>query len=138
MPVLYRTLSAFRKAPMHRSLRFAVSTLKNRLRKPLCAALAIWVFPVAAQAPSVETLAAQADAVLVVEMAFVPYGDLVLTREILHGDKNSLPDASEFLGACLPGKAGVRQLANQVVALLSCALFAVAVAALSLAYGELT
>ncbi len=51
----------------------------------------------------------QADVVAVMEVAFVPYGNLVLLREVLHGTATGLPDLSEVLGPCLPGKAGMRE-----------------------------
>ena len=61
---------------------------------------------------SVETLVTQADAIAIFEVAFVPYGNLVLLTEMLLGSRNELPDLSELLGPCLPGKAGVRELAE--------------------------
>jgi hypothetical protein len=65
-----------------------------------------------AQQLSVETLATQADAIAIFEVAFVPYGNLVLLTQMLLGSRHDLPDLSELLGPCLPGKAGVRELAE--------------------------
>jgi hypothetical protein len=68
--------------------------------------------PASAQQNSTEALAAQADAVAIFEVAFVPYGNLVLLTEMLLGSRHDLPELSELLGPCLPGKAGVRELAE--------------------------
>jgi hypothetical protein len=71
------------------------------------------VAPVAkAQKISVEALVTQADAIAIFEVAFVPYGNLVLLTQMLLGSRHDLPDLSELLGPCLPGKAGVRELAE--------------------------
>jgi hypothetical protein len=67
-----------------------------------------------AQQDSAETPATQADAIAIFEVAFVPYGNLVLLTEMLLGSRNDLPDLSELLGPCLPGKAGVRDLAESI------------------------
>lgn len=66
--------------------------------------------PSIAQDAQVEALAKQADAIAVVEMAFVPYGNLVLLREMLQGSRDGMPDAGELIGPCLPGKAQLRAL----------------------------
>ncbi len=111
MPVLYRAISAFsRLLAFRRSKKWQCH---HSARNSLCAMLALGFFSAAGESASEETLASQADAVLVAEVSFLPYGHLVLIREILHGDKNSLPDPIQFLGVCLPRKAGVRQLAEQ-------------------------
>ena len=57
--------------------------------------------PSIAQDAQVEALAKRADAIAVVEMAFVPYGNLVLLREMLHGNRDGMPDAGELIGPCL-------------------------------------
>ena len=56
-------------------------------------------------------VAQRADAIAVVEVAFVPYGDLVLIADSLHGETTRVTSANDLLGDCLPGKAGVRKLA---------------------------
>lgn len=53
----------------------------------------------------------QTEVVAVVEVSFVPYGNLVLLREVLRGDGGSLKSPEELLGECLPSKAAVRDLA---------------------------
>lgn len=62
-------------------------------------------------ADTAATLAAQADAVIVVDVAFVPYGNLVLLREVVFGDRSRVRSPVDYLGECLPGKARVRELA---------------------------
>lgn len=54
-------------------------------------------------------LAARADAVAIVEVSFVPYGNLALLREVLRGDPASVRNPEDFLGECLPPKALVRE-----------------------------
>ena len=68
--------------------------------------------PVAAQDSGLASLAAQADAIAVVEVAFVPYGNLVLVKEILRGTRERMPELSALMGPCLPGKAEVRDRAE--------------------------
>ena len=67
--------------------------------------------PCIAQGDSPSHLAAAADAIVVVEVSFVPYGNLVLLREALRGDVNAIKNPEEFLGPCLPSKNAVRELA---------------------------
>ena len=67
--------------------------------------------PVAAQESGVDSLAAQADAIAVVEVAFVPYGNLVLLKALLRGTRERMPELSALMGPCLPGKAEVRDRA---------------------------
>jgi hypothetical protein len=52
-----------------------------------------------------------AQAVALVEVAFVPYGNLVLLHTVLHGESAGLSDTESWLGPCLPAKAAVRGLA---------------------------
>ncbi|MFN0039574.1 MAG: hypothetical protein ACKVP2_08700 [Burkholderiales bacterium] len=68
--------------------------------------------PVAAQDPGVDPLAAQAEAIAVVEVAFVPYGNLVLLKELLRGTRERIPELSALMGPCLPGKAELRDRAE--------------------------
>jgi hypothetical protein len=103
MPFLYRTLLTLSRAMRDLAWR----------NHSLCAVLALGIFSTANTTAAEENLAARADAVLVLEVSFLPYGHLVLLREVLHGDKNSLPDPIQLLGVCLPRKAGVVWLAEQ-------------------------
>lgn len=64
---------------------------------------------VMAEDPS--ALAARADIVAIVEVSFVPYGNLALLREVLRGDSAALRNPEDFLGECLPPKALVRERA---------------------------
>jgi len=60
---------------------------------------------------AINALAARADAIVIVEVAFVPYGNLVLVEDILRGEATGLTNANDLLGDCLPGKAALRELA---------------------------
>lgn len=62
-------------------------------------------------AASPQKLAAQADAVILVEVSFVPYGNLVLLRAVLHGAGMPFESPENYLGECLPAKATVRERA---------------------------
>ena len=74
--------------------------------------MAIIAFSVTAHGQSaISTLAKRADAIVIVEVAFVPYGDLVLVEDILRGDTTGLTSTSDLLGDCLPGRASVKKLA---------------------------
>ncbi len=64
------------------------------------------------QAASVAELVRQSDAVVAIEVAFVPYGDMVLLGEVLDGKMMDLSSSNELLGDCLPKKATVRELAQ--------------------------
>ncbi len=66
-----------------------------------------------AQDAQLGELVGKADAIVAIEVAFVPYGDLVLVGEVLHGRMVELSSSTELLGACLPSKADVRDLAQQ-------------------------
>lgn len=68
--------------------------------------------PVHSQAVNVAELIRQSDAVVSVEVAFVPYGDLVLIGEVLAGEMVDLSSSNELLSQCLPKKAMVRDLAR--------------------------
>ncbi|KPK32724.1 MAG: hypothetical protein AMJ66_06460 [Betaproteobacteria bacterium SG8_40] len=57
--------------------------------------------------------ASEADAIVLVEVAFVPYGDLVLVEQVLHGEPTEMSSTSELLGVCLPNKALVREMAER-------------------------
>lgn len=58
-----------------------------------------------------EEVAHRADAIVAVEVVFVPYGDMVLVGEVLRGEPLRMSSANDLLGDCLPGKARVRELA---------------------------
>lgn len=73
-----------------------------------CSALLPWG---PASAGGLAHLATGAEAVAVVEVSFVPYGNLVLLREMLQGDAALLRSPEDFLGECLPPKALVRERA---------------------------
>lgn len=64
-----------------------------------------------AQTGAIDSLLERADAVVIVEVAFVPYGDLVLIGETLHGKTVELASSSGLLGDCLPSKLMVKKLA---------------------------
>ncbi len=82
------------------------------LARRSCLALACIAFSATAHGlDAVEALANSADAIVVVEVAFVPYGDLVLVHDVVRGEPAGLSNAGELLGDCLPGKATVRSLA---------------------------
>lgn len=49
------------------------------------------------------------------ETAFVPYGNLVLVKEMLHGSRDRMPDLGDLMGSCLPGKAQLRELAEHAI-----------------------
>ena len=57
-------------------------------------------------------LMSEADAIVTVEVAFVPYGDMVLIGQVLYGEMIELSSTTELLGPCLPNKARVRELAD--------------------------
>lgn len=80
-----------------------------------CAAVwIVWLMPqrVHAQAVDIAELIRQSDAVVSVEVAVVPYGDMVLIGEVLAGEMVELSSSNELLGQCLPRKALVRDLAG--------------------------
>lgn len=58
-----------------------------------------------------EEVARRADAIVSVEVVFVPYGDMVLVGEVLRGEPLRMSSANDLLGDCLPNKARVRELA---------------------------
>jgi hypothetical protein len=60
---------------------------------------------------AISALAERADAIVIVEVAFVPYGNLVLVEDVLRGEASGLTSANDLLGDCLPGKAALRELA---------------------------
>ena len=81
----------------------------------ICSAVFIaWLMPqnVHAQVTNVAELIRQSDAVVSVEVAFVPYGDMVLIGEVLDGEMVDLDSSNALLGQCLPKKAAVRDLAK--------------------------
>lgn len=67
------------------------------------------------QAVNVAELIEQSDAVVSVEVAFVPYGDMVLIGEVLAGEMAELDSSNELLSQCLPRKALVRDLARSAI-----------------------
>lgn len=77
----------------------------------LTVAAIVCSFPAKAQTGAIDTLLEQADAVVIVEVAFVPYGDLVLVGETLHGKTVDLASTSDLLGDCLPNRVMVKELA---------------------------
>lgn len=70
--------------------------------------IAVW-----AQNIDIDALVSRADAIVSVEVAFVPYGDLVIPGQVLHGEPIAISSPNELLGDCLPSKAVVRELAKQ-------------------------
>ena len=52
---------------------------------------------------AINALAERADAIIIVEVAFVPYGNLVLVEDVLRGAATGLTSANDLLGDCLPG-----------------------------------
>jgi hypothetical protein len=87
---------------------------RNAWPRRLVAAM-VSVFSVSSYAQDAQLgeLVSTVDAIVAIEVAFVPYGDLVLVGEVLHGRMVELSSSNELLGACLPGKAIVRDLAQQ-------------------------
>lgn len=79
-----------------------------------CTIVLLWLLPLRAhgQVFDVTDLIRQSDAVVSVEVAFVPYGDMVLIGEVLDGEMIDLSSSNELLGQCLPKKAVVRDLAQ--------------------------
>ena len=94
--------------------RFAIKKLL-RIHGHFIPAILIWFLAPASHAQDAQLaeLVAGSDAIVSVEVAFVPYGDLVLVGEVLHGSMNELSSSTELLGPCLPNKALVRELAEQ-------------------------
>ena len=81
----------------------------------VCSAVVIaWLMPqrVHGQAINVAELIRLSDVVVAVEVAFVPYGDMVLIGEVLDGEMMELDSSNELLGQCLPKKVTVRELAR--------------------------
>ncbi|UCH48226.1 MAG: hypothetical protein JSU95_19785 [Betaproteobacteria bacterium] len=81
----------------------------------MCSAVFIaWFIPqrVHGQVINVAELIRQSDAVVSVEVAFVPYGDMVLIGEVLDGEMVNLDSSNELLGQCLPKKVTIRELAK--------------------------
>ena len=78
------------------------------------AVLMAWLMPqrTHAQVMNVAELIRQSDAVVSVEVAFVPYGDMVLIGEVLGGKMVDLDSSNALLGQCLPKKAMIRDLAK--------------------------
>ncbi len=83
------------------------------LRRLIAAMVSIFGVSSYAQDAQLGELVGTADAIVAIEVAFVPYGDLVLVGEVLHGRMVELSSSNELLGACLPSKAIVRDLAQQ-------------------------
>ncbi|NIO39142.1 MAG: hypothetical protein GTO41_02435 [Burkholderiales bacterium] len=83
-------------------------------RRCLHVAIAAWIagaaVPSLGQVTQLERLISESDAIVTVEVAFVPYGDMVLIGDVLHGKMVKLSNSNELLGACLPNKARVRKL----------------------------
>ncbi len=86
------------------------------------ATIAVTVFgpslapPASAQLLPLEDLVARADAIILAEVNFVPYGDMVLLSEIFRGDQTTLPNLNGLLGPCLPGRAALHKLVEQTAA----------------------
>lgn len=72
------------------------------------------VAPVNGQSLPLEALVERADAIIQVEVNFVPYGDLVLLVNVLRGDQTALPEMNGLLGPCMPGRAALRALREAV------------------------
>ena len=91
---------------------------------------------------AIDALAERADAIVFVEVAFVPYGNLVLVEDVLRGEATGLTSANDLLGDCLPGKAALRELANRSATASQTAVYSEAIARASykavifLRYGE--
>ena len=79
---------------------------------PTVAAI-VFTAPVGAQTGAIDALLERADAVVIVEVAFVPYGDLVLPGETLRGKPVALAGANDLLGDCLPNRVKVKELAGK-------------------------
>ena len=76
--------------------------------------MAVIAFSVTAHGQStIDVLAKRADTIVIVEVAFVPYGNLVLVEDVLRGEATGLTSTNDLLGDCLPGKATVRELAAE-------------------------
>jgi Holliday junction resolvase-like predicted endonuclease len=73
----------------------------------------VFTAPAKAQIGEIDTLLERADAVVIVEVAFVPYGDLVLLGETLHGKTVDLAGPNDLLGDCLPNRVMVKELASK-------------------------
>jgi hypothetical protein len=79
-----------------------------------CLALALTANTVVASGQTaISGLAQRSDAIALVEVAFVPYGDLVLVEEVLHGEIVGLTSSNALLGDCLPRRATVKKLAAE-------------------------
>ena len=77
---------------------------------------------------AIDALAERADAIVIVEVAFVPYGNLVLVEDVLRGEATGLTNANDLLGDCLPGKAALRELANRSATASQAAVYSEAIA----------
>ena len=86
------------------------STLRSRFASSAVFATTLVIGGIAGANASQDRLRSD-EIIAVVEVAFVPYGDLVLVREVLRGDAPPLPVPQTGLGPCLPRKATVRELA---------------------------
>jgi hypothetical protein len=78
--------------------------------------------------PTIKSLAERADAIVIVEVAFVPYGNLVLVDDVLLGEASGLTNANDLLGDCLPGKAALRELAAGAATASQAAVYSEAIA----------
>ena len=83
------------------------------LRRLIAAMVSVFSISSYAQEAQLGELVGMADAIVALEVAFVPYGDLVLVGEVLHGRMVELSSSNELLGTCLPSKAIVRDLVQQ-------------------------
>jgi hypothetical protein len=94
-----------------------------------CLAVAVTAFSVTAHGQSaIDALAERVDAIVIVEVAFVPYGNLVLVEDVLRGEATGLTSANDLLGDCLPGKAALRELANRSATASQAAVYSEAIA----------
>jgi len=86
-----------------------------KTRVPILASMLVAVSLLTLDGPATadsSSFARAADTIIVVEVSFVPYGNLVLLKEVLAGDRSLLRSPEEYLGNCLLGKAEVRAQAQ--------------------------
>jgi hypothetical protein len=94
-----------------------------------CLTAALIAFSVTAHGQStIKSLAERADAIVIVEVAFVPYGNLVLVQDVLRGEVTGLTSANDLLGDCLPGKAALKELAARPATASQAAVYSEAIA----------
>ncbi len=92
-------------------MRLSVRVFCGGWRWWLTVAAIVFTVPAGAQTGAIDALLERADAVAIVEVAFVPYGDLVLLGETLHGRTVDLAGPNDLLGDCLPNRVMVKERA---------------------------